>query len=89
MNLQFLFYRNNFVIYFFTFMANLKQSKFRSWIYSEGGTLEVSEKLGVSRATVQHWLRRRATPRLEVAQKIIRLSKGKLTVTDIINATMI
>lgn len=64
-----------------------KDSKFRDWVYSEGGPYKLAEKLGIGQPAVQHWLSRRNSPSLALAIKMARMGKGKITVQDILNGT--
>lgn len=63
------------------------RSKFEKWVRSYGGTLKLSEALNVNQSTVQHWLAGRARPGLKVSSKILNLSKGRLTLKDIVDGT--
>jgi transcriptional regulator with XRE-family HTH domain len=61
--------------------------KFHRWIESQGGPKEVARLLGTESPTVYAWLRGAASPKVLTIQKLIKLSKGKLTFYDIVNAT--
>lgn len=63
------------------------RSKFEKWVREIGGTKRLSEYLEVNQSTVQHWLAGRAKPGLEVSFKIVRLSRKKLTLKDIVDGT--
>ncbi len=62
-------------------------SKFERWVREFGGPYKLSQKLKVSDSAVGSWIRRRGPPNLATAIKIIELSKGKLTVDDILEGT--
>jgi DNA-binding transcriptional regulator YdaS (Cro superfamily) len=63
------------------------RSKFEKWVRDYGGTKKLSKILGVNQSAVQHWCGGRARPRLETSYKIIKLSKGSLTLKDIAKGT--
>lgn len=62
-------------------------SKFERWILEQGGSRNVSNMVGVHQVTVCAWMRRDSMPSLTVAAKIIKVSKDRLTITDIIEGT--
>ena len=63
------------------------RSKFEKWVREFGGTLAVAEALNVNQTSVQHWCAGRARPGLEACSKILNLSKGELTLSDIVKGT--
>jgi DNA-binding transcriptional regulator YdaS (Cro superfamily) len=63
------------------------RSKFEKWVRKFGGTKAVADALGVNQTSVQHWCAGRARPRLEASSKILSLSKGELTLADIVRGT--
>lgn len=63
------------------------RSKFEKWVRDYGGTFALALDLEVNQSTVQHWLAGRARPGLEASSKIISLSKGVLTLKDIVDGT--
>lgn len=63
------------------------RSKFEKWVRDFGGTIKLAEALGVNQSTVQHWCAGRARPGLESSSKILSLSKGRLTLKDIVDGT--
>lgn len=66
------------------------RSKFEQWAYDHiGGANGLAKELGVHRSTVGHWFQRNATPTSYFSQKILILAKGKLTLKDIIDGTVI
>jgi hypothetical protein len=70
-------------------MKNLKpRSKFERWIYEFGGPKLLSLEIGVAHSAVNHWCNRKATPTLATGEKILKLSKGKLSLTDILEGTI-
>lgn len=63
------------------------RSKFERWVRSYGGTKRLAKKLGVNQSTVQHWCAGRARPGLGACYKMVDLSKGEITLLDIVRAT--
>lgn len=63
------------------------RSKFEKWVRDFGGTQKLADALSVNQSTVQHWLAGRARPGLESSSKILSLSKGRLTLKDIVDGT--
>lgn len=63
------------------------RSKLERWILEMGGSGTVARLVGVHQVTVGTWLARRCSPNLEVAAKILELSKGTLTIADILEGT--
>lgn len=63
------------------------RSKFEKWVRDFGGTEKVAEALEVAQSTVQHWCAGRARPGLEASYKILALSKGTLTLKDLVRGT--
>lgn len=61
----------------------MKDSKFRRWVYETGGPYVLAEKIGVTYQAVYKWLHRHHGPGILTAEKIVKLSKGKLTYQDI------
>lgn len=66
---------------------NTARNKFERWILENGGPSETGKLLGVHQVTVSNWLAKRSIPNTLVAQKILTLSKNKLTLIDIIKGT--
>lgn len=62
-------------------------SAFRKWVYANGGVVKVAKKLSVHEKTIYRWLNHQSQPQLKQVKKIIRLSKGKLTLNDIVKGT--
>lgn len=61
-------------------------SKFEKWVRAyPGGFKELALELEVDPSAISHWCSRRSVPRLETAQKILKLSN--LTLKDILDAT--
>ncbi len=60
--------------------------KFKDWVVGFGGSVAVSKALDKKLKTVQHWTTGYSKPKLKDAEKLIKLSKGKLTLNDIVNA---
>jgi hypothetical protein len=63
------------------------RSKFERWVRASGGTLTVSKRLNVVQSTVQHWCAGRVKPSLQSIDKILKLSKGNLSLRDILRGT--
>ncbi len=57
---------------------------FRKWIELQGGAVPVAQKLGVTPSCVRYWLRRNTTPRGAVIQRIMKASKGKVSMQSIV-----
>lgn len=65
-----------------------KLSKLEHWVNGvAGGHLALSKILGVTPNTVNFWLQRRNTPSLATAEKLLLLSRGKLTLRDLVRDT--
>jgi hypothetical protein len=64
------------------------RSNFGKWVSDFGGTLALSKKLKCSQKTVQHWLAGRSQPRSHFLNAILKLSKGKLTLKDILDGVL-
>lgn len=62
------------------------RSKFERWVREFGGTRKLANALGVTQPAVQHWLNGFCNPGINKAHKILELSKGKLTLADILKA---
>lgn len=63
------------------------RTKFERWIYAFGGPLAVAKAIDVHQVTVSTWLGRTAVPSLAIASRLIKLSKGTLSIDDILKAT--
>jgi DNA-binding transcriptional regulator YdaS (Cro superfamily) len=63
------------------------RSKFEAWVRDFGGSTKLASVLGVNKSSVQHWCAGRARPHIEETYHIIRLSKNKLTLKDILDGT--
>lgn len=63
------------------------RSKFEDWVRKFGGTKRLSEVLGISQQTIQHWCAGRARPGVEDCYQMLQLSKGALTLKDIYEGT--
>lgn len=62
---------------------------FQKWIVSEGGTLKVAKRLGVTVHAVRVWTRGDGNPKIETIRKILKLAKGKLSYTDVIERSKV
>lgn len=63
------------------------QVKLSEWISANGGRDAVARQLGVTEEAIHYWLRKRITPRVETMQRIVELSKGKVSFEEIIEET--
>lgn len=61
--------------------------KFQTWVKEQGGPNELAVKLGTSPQRVTHWLNRVATPRPPMLVRLVVMSRGKLTYSEIIKST--
>ncbi len=59
-------------------------NKFEKWAADMGGPRKLSEMLGVTHWAVKFWLKKKGYPQVETIEKIIKLSKGRLTFADIV-----
>ena len=59
---------------------------FKEWVRGFGGTRVVAKAMGKKLKTVQHWTTGYSNPKLKDAERLIKLSKGKLTLSDILDA---
>lgn len=62
-------------------------TRFERWIKSCGGHEKVARILDVSTNAVYKWTERRATPRVVMMQKIVLITKGHLTLVDLVRDT--
>lgn len=60
------------------------RSKFERWVLENGGTGSIAQKIGVHQVSVSNWCSKRCIPATNNINKILKLSKGKLTLTDIL-----
>lgn len=65
-------------------MAN---SHFQNWLENYGGPEKLARKLGVTVYVVNRWKRRAGWPKVENLIEIQKLSKGELTLEQIIEST--
>lgn len=61
--------------------------KFQKWLVDIGGPNVLASKLGVSNYVVNHWKRGDGWPRISIILEIVRMSKGKLSIEDVIDCT--
>jgi DNA-binding transcriptional regulator YdaS (Cro superfamily) len=59
---------------------------FKSWLAVQGGPKVLAPKLGVSEIAVYKWMQGKATPKSGTLMRILRMARGKLTITEIFNA---
>lgn len=57
------------------------------FVKENGGKERVAEKIGVSSRVIYYYLDRRMVPGLEISAKLVKLSGGKLSFSDIWNST--
>ncbi len=57
------------------------------WVKLQGGYRKTGKLMGVAESCVNAWLRGRSLPRPDLMQRIVKLSKGKVTYDEMINAT--
>lgn len=69
-------------------MRPSKSKTFITWI-DEVGIQELAEKLGIDPSTISHWRRGHCWPRVEQMRQIRKISKGRITYEDIIDAPQI
>ena len=60
--------------------------KLEEWIFKQGGIRTVARKLQITPMTIVHWLNKDCYPGALTLQKIVKLSKGKLTYDQIIDS---
>lgn len=60
---------------------------FKTWVAESGGTVKVAKLLNVTPRSVRFWLSRRGAPKYRSAEKIVKLSKGRLTLISVIEQT--
>lgn len=61
--------------------------KFERWVREFGGTKKLADALGISQQAVQHWLNGYCNPNATTCVEILKLSRGKLKLTDILKET--
>ncbi len=61
--------------------------KLSAWILEVGGRKVAARKLGVTPEAIYYWLRKGVTPGFPTMSRIVKLSSGKVTLTDIIEET--
>jgi DNA-binding XRE family transcriptional regulator len=54
-----------------------------AWVDSQGGAIPLARKLGITPHAIRFWVRGLNHPTVKLAKKIIRLSKNKLSYTDL------
>ena len=58
--------------------------KLQKWV-KEYGVEKLALKLGVSSFAVRYWTSRKGIPRVPIMRALVKLSKGVLTIEDVIN----
>lgn len=61
--------------------------KFNHWIRVRGGPAGVGKLLGVTRHAVMYWRQGVVTPRPDTMLAIVRLSRGRVTLAEIVRST--
>lgn len=61
----------------------------KDWIYENGGFAETARLLGISDQTPRKWFYHEYVPNLVTMNRIVTLSKGKLTYQSIIDSIKI
>ena len=57
----------------------------KKYIESRGFTIkEFAERIDVHPTTISNWLHYRRRPSLEVANRVVELTKGKVTIKDLL-----
>jgi DNA-binding phage protein len=62
--------------------------KLQTWIEENGGVVVIAQKLNVKQRTIYYWIHRKVHPRVEMILKIVKLSRGALTIEDVVRSTM-
>lgn len=62
----------------------MPRGKFKKWIQSQGGPKVLAERLGLTSHAVRVWLRGAGSPTMKTAHRIVKLSRGRLTLEDIV-----
>jgi DNA-binding XRE family transcriptional regulator len=62
----------------------MKHHKFRDFLY-EHSAAELSKKLGVTERTIHYWKTRERLPSRDLVPRIVKVSKGALSIEDIFN----
>lgn len=65
----------------------MKEEKFKQWVKSYGGPERLAADLGLTSWAVRNWLQRKSYPQIETMKRIVKLSKGKLEIADVITGT--
>lgn len=63
------------------------RSKLERWILKQGGTAKLAKKMGCTQASINHWCARRAIPSLQAVKKLLEISKGELTLKNILDGS--
>jgi DNA-binding XRE family transcriptional regulator len=56
--------------------------KLKSWVEKNGGARKIARRIGVSPHTIYNWFQGSNAPRMIYAQRLIKISKGKLSAND-------
>ena len=65
----------------------MKEQKFREYLFEHSVT-ELSKQLDVSERTIHYWRTRERLPSRDLVARIVKTSKGKLSVDDVFNYCM-
>lgn len=60
------------------------ENRFRAWVYRNGGPIGVGKLLGVTDHAVRTWLRGESSPRTLILREIVRLSRGQVVYSDVL-----
>lgn len=62
-------------------------NKFMRWVETNGGRAATARKLGIAPMRVQHWVAGENGPQALLMQRIVKMTRGRVSYDDIINAT--
>lgn len=60
--------------------------KFEEWVFKQGGIRDLARKLQITPMTIVHWFNKDCFPSALTLQKLVKMSKGKLTYDSIIDS---
>ncbi len=58
------------------------------WVYRKGGPIKVAPSLDVTPHAIRRWFHRKNSPTAKTMLKIVKLSKGKVSLEQIIHETV-
>jgi hypothetical protein len=59
----------------------------KAWVALQGGRRKAASLLRVTPTAIHYWLRKKATPRFDTIEEIVKLSGGKVTLKQIFEET--